>query len=179
MKKTSSGFTIVELLIVVVVIAILATVIVITYNGIQQRSTNSSVISAANQVIKITRGYLSTESGFPHTGRSCALESACYYGGLVGVNAVFRSNITKVGSLPGGVPTWSGTYGGVIYDYSASRTYNGEPSTVVIMYFLKGANQDCGREVTTGLTSPMTTSAYPYSQVIGNTTYCIAPLSGL
>ena len=174
----SRGFTIVELLIVIVVIAILAAVTIIAYNGIQQRSTNSNVQTAVTQVIKLVNGYLSTESGFPHTSRSCAVESVCYYGGLNSVNATFRTNITKVGSLPGGVPTWSTTYGGVLYDYVASRTYNGSPSSVVVMYFLQGANQNCGREVTNGLTSPMSTSANPYTQAVGATTFCVAPIVG-
>jgi prepilin-type N-terminal cleavage/methylation domain-containing protein len=177
-SKRASGFTIVELLIVIVVIGVLAAITIVAYNGVQERATNSSALSAANQVLKLTRRYLATESGFPHTARSCATESPCYYGGLNAVNATFRTNITKVGDLPGGVPTWSTTYGGVLYDYSAGRTYNGQPSTVVIMYFLKGANKDCGREVTNGITSPMTSSTNPYTQVIGSTTFCAAPMPG-
>ncbi len=43
------GFTIVELLIVVVVIAILAAITVVSFNGIQQRSYNSAMLTAAKQ----------------------------------------------------------------------------------------------------------------------------------
>lgn len=43
MKKTTSGFTIVELLIVIVVIGILAAIIIVAYNGIQARAQNASV----------------------------------------------------------------------------------------------------------------------------------------
>lgn len=45
MRKSVSGFTIVELLIVIVVIAILATISVVAYNGIQNRAYDSSVQS--------------------------------------------------------------------------------------------------------------------------------------
>ena len=38
MKKTKSGFTIVELLIVIVVIGILAAITIVAYNGIQSRA---------------------------------------------------------------------------------------------------------------------------------------------
>lgn len=38
MRKSVSGFTIVELLIVIIVIAILATISVVAYNGVQQRA---------------------------------------------------------------------------------------------------------------------------------------------
>lgn len=43
MKKTTSGFTIVELLIVIVVIGILAAITIVAYNGIQARAQNTSV----------------------------------------------------------------------------------------------------------------------------------------
>jgi len=43
MKKTSSGFTIVELLIVVVVIGVLAAITIAAYNGIQARAQDTSV----------------------------------------------------------------------------------------------------------------------------------------
>jgi prepilin-type N-terminal cleavage/methylation domain-containing protein len=52
-KKThTSGFTIVELLIVIVVIAVLAAITVVAYNGIQERSRASAVSSALNQANK-------------------------------------------------------------------------------------------------------------------------------
>lgn len=42
-KSKSSGFTIVELLIVIVVIAILATIVVVAYNGIQNRAKDAAL----------------------------------------------------------------------------------------------------------------------------------------
>jgi len=42
-KKSQTGFTIVELLIVVVVIAILAAITIVSYNGIQNRANDASV----------------------------------------------------------------------------------------------------------------------------------------
>ena len=41
MNKTTTGFTIVELLIVIVVTAILATISIVAYNGIQNRAKAS------------------------------------------------------------------------------------------------------------------------------------------
>lgn len=43
MKKTASGFTIIELLIVIVVIAILAVISVVAYNGIQNRASDTTI----------------------------------------------------------------------------------------------------------------------------------------
>lgn len=56
MKKTVSGFTVVELLIVIVVIGILAAITIVAYNGIQARAQNSSVqsdLSATTRKIEL------------------------------------------------------------------------------------------------------------------------------
>ena len=45
MKKTTSGFTIVELLIVIVVIGILAAITIVAYNGVQNRANEVAVQS--------------------------------------------------------------------------------------------------------------------------------------
>lgn len=45
MRKSTSGFTIVELLIVIVVIGILAAITIVAYNGIQQRAKTATVQS--------------------------------------------------------------------------------------------------------------------------------------
>lgn len=50
--KNTSGFTIVELLIVIVVIAILAAISIVAYNGIQNRARASAASSALSQVSK-------------------------------------------------------------------------------------------------------------------------------
>ncbi|MES2876373.1 MAG: prepilin-type N-terminal cleavage/methylation domain-containing protein [Patescibacteria group bacterium] len=52
MKRTISGFTIVELLIVIVVIGILAAITIIAYSGLQNRSYYSAVQSDLSQVAK-------------------------------------------------------------------------------------------------------------------------------
>lgn len=52
MKRSNSGFTIVELLIVIVVIGILAAITIVAYNGVQERARASSVSSALGQANK-------------------------------------------------------------------------------------------------------------------------------
>ena len=65
MKKSTSGFTIVELLIVIVVIAILAAITVVAYTGIQQRAQNSTTISATQQAIKLLELYRAENGAYP------------------------------------------------------------------------------------------------------------------
>jgi prepilin-type N-terminal cleavage/methylation domain-containing protein len=52
MRRTQSGFTIVELLIVIVIIGILAAITIVAYNGIQDRARVSSVSSGLSQSAK-------------------------------------------------------------------------------------------------------------------------------
>ena len=47
--KASRGFTIVELLIVIVVIGILASIVIVAFNGIQERARIASGIAFAAQ----------------------------------------------------------------------------------------------------------------------------------
>lgn len=53
MKPTTSGFTIVELLIVIVVIAILATISIVAYNGVQNRANDSAIQSDLKNFAKL------------------------------------------------------------------------------------------------------------------------------
>jgi len=66
MRKTISGFTIVELLIVIVVVAILAAISIVAYNGIQTRANNAQTIDAAKQYIKAFNLYAIDNSDYPN-----------------------------------------------------------------------------------------------------------------
>lgn len=68
MRKSVSGFTIVELLIVVVVIAILAVITIVSYNGITKQADTSAAQSAAQQAAKKVALYaVSNGESFPAT----------------------------------------------------------------------------------------------------------------
>ena len=66
MKKTTTGFTIVELLIVVVVIAILAAVSMVAYTGIQGRARDSQRLQDMNTIVKALEMYRVQNGRYPN-----------------------------------------------------------------------------------------------------------------
>src|SRR5690606_26457029 len=150
MRKSISGFTIVELLIVIVVIAILATISIVAYTGIQQRANNTKTIAVANQVIKTISGYIAANGVYPHNGISCVVptsEAKCTLGNTTdrATNATLISNLETIGSLPSTpLSPARDMYDGIVYYYSASRTVNDIVQPVAITYSLKGNQQQCG-----------------------------------
>lgn len=61
--KRLKGFTIVELLIVIVVIGILATIVIIAFNGVQTRATNTSRIAEIRSYERIFESYRALQNG--------------------------------------------------------------------------------------------------------------------
>lgn len=60
--KKDRGFTIVELLIVIVVIAILAAIVIVAYNGVQNRANASTAKSNAEAVQKVVEAYAADDT---------------------------------------------------------------------------------------------------------------------
>lgn len=77
MRKSISGFTIVELLIVVVIIGILAAIVVVAYNGITNQAKNSKTLSAVNSWAKAIQLYRVETGSFP-SSNSCLGASSTY-----------------------------------------------------------------------------------------------------
>jgi prepilin-type N-terminal cleavage/methylation domain-containing protein len=65
MKKTMSGFTIMELVIVIIVIGILMAITLVTYNGAQDRAKNAQTLSAVDQWLKALEIYRARNGSFP------------------------------------------------------------------------------------------------------------------
>jgi len=65
MKKATSGFTIVELLIVIVVIGILAAITIVAYNGVQSRGKTSAAHSSAASTAKKAELYNTEVGNYP------------------------------------------------------------------------------------------------------------------
>ena len=64
-KRTNTGFTIVELLIVIVVIGILAAIVIVAYNGVQNRARNNSRVSEMQSWVKLFEAYRALNGKLP------------------------------------------------------------------------------------------------------------------
>lgn len=65
MKRSTTGFTIVELLIVIVVIAILAAISVVAYTGIRDRASTSAIASEARVWRDLLAAYKAVNGSYP------------------------------------------------------------------------------------------------------------------
>ena len=80
MKKTITGFTIVELLIVIVVIAILAAIGVLAYTGIQNRANDSAVQSDVRNLAMKVMEYQAIHGEYPSGGSSATFPGSITLG---------------------------------------------------------------------------------------------------
>jgi general secretion pathway protein G len=64
-RKKNSGFTIIELLIVIIVIGILATLVIVTYNGIQQKARNTKRNTDINAIQGQVEAYFAQNGKYP------------------------------------------------------------------------------------------------------------------
>ena len=95
----SRGFTIVELLIVIVVIAILAAITIVAYNGIQQRSRNTTTITAVTAWVKALKLYYADNGSWP-PNTSCIGAVGSYDGdGKCWSTGSFLVNATTVSQV--------------------------------------------------------------------------------
>lgn len=134
MKKSTSGFTIVELLIVIVVIGILAAITIVAFNGIQNRAENTKTTQAIASVAKALQLYRTDNNDYPaSSANGCVGTSSTYtdsYGGrcwspntsswIVNGNlATALTDYIKALPEPSNKNTHSDTeqYRGVLYQY--------------------------------------------------------------
>ncbi len=108
MKKTVSGFTIVELLIVIVVVAILAAISIVAFNGIQNRANDTALRNGMAQFEKALKLY-AQDHGNTIPGSSGATKNSSgrcvgggsgYVGASIGYACSFEEELVATGYLP-------------------------------------------------------------------------------
>ena len=163
----SSGFTIVELLIVIVVIAILAAITIVAYNGIQQRARNTQRIAAAKEWLESIKEYAVANQAYPASistyciGESNITNLDANPDVDCGVsNNVKHSSASETPAFNAGIKTIRSSipnFPGAAVDIDAglkgsgmlfrADTYDptGENITnyPTLIFFLEGSNQDC------------------------------------
>ncbi len=154
--KRSSGFTIVELLIVIVVIGILAAITIVAFNGVQDRARNANMMSLVKQYHKALLAHAAEKGTYAAAATGCLGEgyasSTCWSGPQgtrtqnTTINNGLRPYLNDINPLP--APTDMFAYvgnsrGGISITYSTVNTLDGQPMPYSIVYYLKGTN-DCG-----------------------------------
>lgn len=68
-KRSSQGFTIIELIIVLVIIGILGTLVALSYNGVKARERNAERQTAIDTLQSHLEAYYASESQYPTLGQ--------------------------------------------------------------------------------------------------------------
>ena len=123
--RHTRGFTIVELLIVIVVIGILAAIVIVAFNGIQNRANETAVrsdLASFNKIMAVqqadTGSYptsLSLAMGLKFTRNAYSTTSNNIYycsNGSTYSLTVMASTGTRLTQTPAGVSTYAGAWGG-------------------------------------------------------------------
>ena len=164
--KKSPGFTIVELLIVIIVIAILATLIITAYNGVQAKARNTQRIAAAKDWQKIITEYVVDYGEYPtnimgaaatyclgdgyptdwdtNSNGDCYATTAVKHGNSTwdAQLKLISPNLPEFNKTP--VQYGDGTLRLGIEIRTDSSGVDGVPNYPMLVYYLEGANQDCG-----------------------------------
>lgn len=117
MRRNTSGFTIVELLIVVVVIAILAAISVVAYTNIQQRARDSVRQSDIKTLVKAIELFYTDNGNYPMANGWCTQPSNPPYA------AAFQAEIAPYLARVPRDPSFAGTHQDYIYRNLSEQGY--------------------------------------------------------
>ena len=187
-RPAQKGFTIVELLIVIVVIGILAAIVIVAFNGIQDRARATQVTSVVNQYSKALATYVADKGSYPANTTGCLGESyasdQCWSGpgGTQTENATLnnalRPYLNNVNPLPStDLYSYVGNQrGGIVFSYSTARTLDGAPAgslPYILIYYLKADRCSVGKALAKSASiNYTTTNANPYTEYSGGIVQC-------
>jgi len=114
--KNEKGFTIVELLIVIVVIGILAAIVIVAYNGVQNRARDTNNKTDAVSLVKVAEAVNADNGAYP-TGTSDATLVTAFN---AGTTAKIPNNVTLkyVTAAPTVVATVQSDADATVHKYS-------------------------------------------------------------
>lgn len=130
----STGFTIVELLIVVVIISIIASITIVAYNGAQTKAENTKTNQAVAQYAKALISYKTLNDTYPspigsftcitgdtdYCANTAVNTAACFslgrYQGLTSLDTAMKTIISSLPKPGGGGSCGGSTYAGIMYD---------------------------------------------------------------
>lgn len=145
----SSGFTIVELLIVIVVIGILAAITIVAYGGIQARARDSLRKNDIDTITKALELYYIDNGKYPLSGGSTAINagwSTTADASWPNLRTLLQPYANKLPtdpiSTPGNASLWAS--GGYNYDYYSNQsTYCGASygQMYILVYRLESSAQ--------------------------------------
>ncbi|HRC28068.1 MAG TPA: type II secretion system protein GspG [Candidatus Saccharimonas sp.] len=75
MRKTKSGFTVIELIVVIIVVATLATIVIVSYNGAQSRARDTRRQTDIANIVKALELYYNDNGTYPTTSGSTAINA--------------------------------------------------------------------------------------------------------
>lgn len=134
--KKDRGFTIVELLIVIVVIGILAAIVIVAYNGIQDRAKNTKYQTDATALQKGAEAVNADLGAYPSGATTAALKTSYNASGTYKIPSGVDITYVAIGTVP--------TNANAITDADgATRTYSVTPCTtsgMKIYYPVRGGS---------------------------------------
>ncbi len=130
LKKNNRGFTIVELLIVIVVIGILAALVIVTYNGIQQKARDTERKTDIKAVQGQLEAYWANNAKYPTMANmnDATFRSA----NLKGLDPAALADPKDAGSQSLCAATTSSCYGYVLTPSGCDNAANGDCSNYVL-----------------------------------------------
>jgi general secretion pathway protein G len=151
MRKTKSGFTIVELLIVIVVIGVLAAITIVAYNGFQQRAKNAQIISGVKTYYGAILQYKTINEAYP-PGQGCigsgyvdTVQCWTSAGGTAEASFAAASFDTAIQPFIGSAKPTVADKKLALYtgDHFRTGMYYPGAGNAYIEYYLIGKNQTC------------------------------------